>query len=90
MVDLLATVAARIEESAYHNGVILSNFLRSIRLDGYSCGAKSFYTILKYFGKRRTPLSVERELHTTVERTSIRDIKRVLKRHGLKDRREDP
>jgi len=87
IVDSLATAVARLEESAYPNAVILPDFPRSIQLDGYSCGAKSVYCILRYHNKRCTPLSVERELHTTYEGTSIPDIKRVLKRHGLKYRK---
>ncbi|MGA9405863.1 MAG: cysteine peptidase family C39 domain-containing protein [Bacteroidota bacterium] len=86
-VDLVATAAARLEESAYPNAVILPNFPRSIQLEGYSCGAKSVYTILRYYSNRCTPLSVERELHTTYEGTSISNIKSVLKRHGLKYRK---
>ena len=87
IVDSLATAAARLEESAYPNAIILPNFPRSIQLDGYSCGAKSLHSILRYYNKRCTPLSVEKELHTTYEGTAILDIKRVLKRHGLKYRK---
>lgn len=83
IVDTLATAAARLEESAYPNSVILPHFIRSIQLDKYSCGSKSLYTILRYYNKRCTPQSVERELHTTYWGTARRDIKRVLKRHGL-------
>ena len=87
IVDAMATAAARLEESAYPNAVILPNFPRSIQLDKYSCGAKSLYTILCYYNIRCTPLSVEKELHTTWEGTAIPDIKRVLKKHGLKYRK---
>jgi len=87
IVDTLATVAAHLEEFSHSHAVTLSHFPRSIQLDGYSCGAKSVHTILRCYNKRCTPLSVERELHTTYEGTSIRDIKRVLKRHGLKYRK---
>ena len=48
IVDTLATAAARIEESAYPNACLLKNFPRSIRIDGYSYGAKSVYTIFRY------------------------------------------
>ena len=87
IVDTLATAAARLEKSAFPNAVSLPDFPRSIQLDGYSCGAKSVYTILRYYNKRCTPLSVEKELHTTYEGTAIPDIKRVLKKHGLKYRK---
>ncbi len=54
-VDMVATAAARLEESAYRHSVILPDFPRSIQLDGYSCGAKSLYTILCYYNIRCTP-----------------------------------
>lgn len=87
IVNSLAEAAARLEESAYPNAVLLNQFPRSLQLDKYSCGAKSVYTILRYYNKRCTPLSVETELHTTYEGTAIPDIKRVLKKHGLKYRK---
>ena len=87
IVDALATAAARLEESAYRNAVILPDFPRSIQLDGYSCGAKSLHSILRYYNKRCSHLSVEKELRTTYEGTSIINIKRVLKKHGLKHRK---
>ena len=87
IVDTLATAAARLEESVYPNAIILPNFPRSIQLDGYSCGAKSVYAILRYYNIRCTRLSVEKKLHTTYEGTSIGDIKRVLKGYGLKYRK---
>jgi predicted double-glycine peptidase len=83
IVDTLATTAARLEEVAYPHAAILLNFPRSIQLDGYSCGAKSVYTILRYYNKRCNPLSVETELRTTWEGTTRFNIKRVLRRHGL-------
>ncbi len=86
IIDSLATYAARIEESAYTEAVILPNFPRSIQLDYYSCGAKSVYTILKYFGKNCTPGSVEHALRTREEGTAVADIKRVLNDRGLFDR----
>jgi len=86
IVDTLATAAARLEESAYPHAIILPDFPRSIQLDGYSCGAKSVYTILRYYDKRCTPLSVEKELHATYEGTSIPYIKGILNRHGMRYR----
>jgi len=71
VIDTLASVAARLEESAYVNAVILPNFPRSIQLDYYSCGAKSVYSILKYFGKIVSPELVERQLKTDWEGTSM-------------------
>ncbi|MGA9407392.1 MAG: hypothetical protein WBW71_09705 [Bacteroidota bacterium] len=57
IVDTLATAAARLEEPVYPSSAILPNFPRSIQLDGYSCGAKSVYTILHASNKRCTPIS---------------------------------
>ena len=85
-VDTLATAAARLEESAYPNAVLLKSFPKSLQIDNYSCGAKDF-RILRYYDKQCTPQSVEKELQTTYEGTSIRNIKRVIKRHGLKYRK---
>jgi hypothetical protein len=83
LVDLLATTAARIEEAAYPNAVILPNFPRSIQLDYHTCGSKSVYVILRYYNKRCTPNSVERGLMTVEDGTSVADIKRVLKERKL-------
>jgi predicted double-glycine peptidase len=84
IVDALFTSLARSEEKLHPRAVLLPNFPRSIQLDYYSCGAKSTYMVLKYFGKRCTPGSVERELGTDEDGTSPTDIKRVLRKHGLK------
>jgi ABC-type bacteriocin/lantibiotic exporter with double-glycine peptidase domain len=86
IIDAIATTAARIETFAHPNAVILPNFPRSIQLDEYSCGAKSVYCILQYYRKRCTPDTVERLLDTDEDGTDVSDIKRVLKRHGLKCR----
>jgi len=86
IIDTLATSAAKIETLAYPDAIILPNFPRSVQLDFYSCGAKSVFTILRFYRKHCTPRSVEKELHTDSDGTSVSDIKRVLKRHGLKYR----
>ncbi|MDP1675313.1 MAG: cysteine peptidase family C39 domain-containing protein [Bacteroidota bacterium] len=83
LIDTLFTALARGEEQLYSNATLLSNFSRSVQIDQYSCGAKSTYMVLKYFGKRCTHESVERQLGTTIEGTSRKDIKRVLKEYGL-------
>jgi predicted double-glycine peptidase len=84
VVDALFTSLARTEERLHPDAILLPNFPRSIQLDYYSCGAKSTYMVLKYFGKCCTPESVERELDTDEDGTSPSDIKRVLRKHGLK------
>jgi ABC-type bacteriocin/lantibiotic exporter with double-glycine peptidase domain len=84
MLDAMFTSMARAEEKLHPSAVLLPDFPRSIQLDGYSCGAKSTYMILKYFGKRCCPATVERWLGTTADGTSSTDIKRVLRKHGLK------
>jgi ABC-type bacteriocin/lantibiotic exporter with double-glycine peptidase domain len=86
IIDAIATTVARIETFTYPNAVTLPNFPRSIQLDEYSCGAKSVYCILQYYRKLCTPGSVERLLQTDSDGTDVSDIKRVLKRHGLKCR----
>jgi ABC-type bacteriocin/lantibiotic exporter with double-glycine peptidase domain len=82
-VDFLASLSANAEALIHSDAVILPNFPKSIQLDEYSCGAKSVYCILKYFGKRCTPRSVERLLDTDEDGTDISDIKRVFKRYHL-------
>jgi len=86
VVDFLASVGAKAEALIHPNAVTLPNFPRSIQLDEYSCGAKSVYCILQYYRKLCTPGSVERLLQTDSDGTDVSDIKRVLKRHGLKCR----
>lgn len=84
VINTLFTTLARSEEQLHPTATLLLDFPRSIQLDFYSCGAKSTYMILKYFGKKCTHESVERQLGTETDGTSPSDIKRVLKKHGLK------
>ena len=86
IVDTIGTAAARLEESAYPNAVILPNFPRSIQLDYHSCGAKAVYSILLYYKKRCTPRSVEHDLKTDADGTGVSDIRRVFKKYGLECR----
>jgi predicted double-glycine peptidase len=86
IVDFLASLGAEVETLIHPDAVTLPDFPRSIQLDDYSCGAKAVYCILQYFNKQCTPESIEKELHTDSDGTSVSDIKRVLKRHGLKYR----
>jgi len=84
VVDTIFTAMARTEERLHPYAVVLPNFPRSIQLDGYTCGAKSTYMVLRYFGKRCTPSFVEAELGTTYAGTPRAAIKRVLRTHGLR------
>ncbi len=86
VVDAFFTATARTEEQLHPSAVVLPNFPRSIQLDGYTCGAKSTYMVLRYFGKRCTPASVEAELGTTYAGTPRTTIKRVLRKHGFRIR----
>jgi ABC-type bacteriocin/lantibiotic exporter with double-glycine peptidase domain len=83
IIDAIATTAARIEALTHPNAIILPNFTRSIQLDSYSCGAHSVYTILKYFRKHCTTVTVEKQLGTDEDGTSTNNIKRVLRTYGL-------
>ncbi len=85
-VDLLVNILKNIEEVVYQNdkAVVLSNFPRTIQLDGWTCGARSVYSILRYFGKRCTVQSVEKDLRTDLSGTDVGDIKKVLQKHHLK------
>jgi ABC-type bacteriocin/lantibiotic exporter with double-glycine peptidase domain len=85
-IDLIANALKEIEELIYQDdeAVVLPNFPRTIQLDGWTCGARSVYSILRYFGKRCTVKSVERELRTDWEGTDVADIKKVFQNHHLK------
>ncbi len=83
IVDLTATVLKSLEEQMHPSATILPCFPRSIQLDGYSCGAKSTYTILRYYRISCTTKSVERTLKTTYNGTSVKNILRVLRQKGL-------
>jgi ABC-type bacteriocin/lantibiotic exporter with double-glycine peptidase domain len=84
-VDVLANFLKNIEEIAHYknDAVILPHFQRSIQLDYYSCGARSVYSILRYYGKRCTPESVKRSLDTNEDGTAVSDILRVFRQRGL-------
>jgi predicted double-glycine peptidase len=85
-VDLMVNILKNIEEIIYQDdkAVVLPNFARTIQLDGWTCGARSVYTILRFMGKHCTVKSVERELRTDWSGTDSSDIVRVLHKHHLK------
>ena len=84
VIDFLASFGSEAEALIHPDAVILPDFPRSIQLDDYSCGAKAVFCILQFHNKQCTPESIEKELHTDSDGTSVPDIKRVLKRHCLK------
>ncbi len=85
-VDLLVNILKNIEEVIYQNDkpVVLPNFPRTLQLDGWTCGARSVYSVLRYFGKRCTVKSVENDLRTDFSGTDVSDIIRVFQKHHLK------
>ncbi|MGD0037876.1 MAG: cysteine peptidase family C39 domain-containing protein [Bacteroidota bacterium] len=83
VVDFLASICANAETILHPDAIILPHFPRSLQLDSYSCGAKSVFTILRYYGKHCTPESVEEQLHTDEDGTAVSDIKRVFRRYHL-------
>lgn len=86
IIDFLASIGSELETFIHPDVIILPHFPRSIQLDCYSCGAKSLYTILRYYGKRCSPASVKKELEADEDGTSVSDIKRVIKQHHLEYR----
>lgn len=84
VIDSLMTSLAKMEERLHPDARILPGFARMIQLKPYNCGAVSTEMVLQYFGKRISLESLERQLGTTIEGTSPSDIKRVLKKYGLK------
>lgn len=85
-VNNICTAFARFEESLFPKAVLLRAFPFSIQLNGYSCGSKSVYTVLRYFHRRCTISSVEHQLNTNWEGTDYSDIKRVIRERGLRGR----
>jgi hypothetical protein len=85
-VDKIFTALARAEELLHPDTTLLQNFPRSIQLDGFSCGEKCTYCILKYFGIETSHQRLQELLHTDESGTSRSDIKRVLKQFGLRYR----
>ena len=83
IVDFLASLFANAETFLHPDAVTLPGFPRSLQLDGYSCGARAVFCILQFYNKQCTPDSIEKELHTDEDGTSVSDIKRVLKRYEL-------
>jgi ABC-type bacteriocin/lantibiotic exporter with double-glycine peptidase domain len=83
IIDTIATTTAKIEALTHLDAIVLPNFPRSIQLEKYSCGAKAVYCILQYYDRQCTPDSIEEQLHTDEDGTSVSNIKRVLKRYGL-------
>jgi hypothetical protein len=83
VVDFLAALFADTETILHPDAVTLPNFPRSLQIDSYSCGAKSIYCILQYYGKQCTPESAEEALKTDINGTAASDIKRVFSRYHL-------
>ena len=83
IVDFLASLGADVETLIHPDAVILPDFPRSIQLDDYSCGAKAVFCILQFYNKQCTLDSVEEQLHTDEDGTSVSDIKRVFRRYHL-------
>ncbi len=57
---------------------------RTLQLDNYSCGAKSAFMILNYYGRAKSIANVERKLKTTEEGTSPVRIFSLLEKRGLR------
>lgn len=86
IINGIFTALARSEEQLHPDARILTSFPRLIQLKYYNCGAVSTAMVLRYFGKQISIESLERQLDTTTEGTSQSDIKRVLRKYGLKIR----
>jgi ABC-type bacteriocin/lantibiotic exporter with double-glycine peptidase domain len=84
VIDFFVSLGADAETILHTDVVTLPDFPRSIQLfDNYSCCAKSVFTILHFYKKPCTPKSVEEQLHTDEDGTTVSNIKRVLNRYGL-------
>jgi ABC-type bacteriocin/lantibiotic exporter with double-glycine peptidase domain len=79
-------IVKRAEEIVDPDSVVLDGFRRSLQLDAYSCGAQSCYMILRYYGKARSAMGVERALGTTLDGTTEQQIRALCRRRGVKSR----
>ena len=86
IIDAFATAAARLEESAYPNAVILPNFPRSIQMDYHSCGVHCVMSILRFYRKGVSFKRLKNMLRTDEDGTAVSDIKKTLKKFGLECR----
>lgn len=61
------------------------SFPRSLQLDDYSCGSRSVYAVTRHFGVLRSHRVLKEELSTNPDTgTAVRQMVRVLRRHGLR------
>ena len=59
------------------------SFARSIQWDGYSCGARAVYSVLRHFGRKTTYETVKEALGTDKEGTEQPEFARYLRRCGF-------
>jgi ABC-type bacteriocin/lantibiotic exporter with double-glycine peptidase domain len=61
--DRVFNKAKEVEESYYdYDSIFLEGMERSLQLDGYSCGVQAAFSILKYYGKARSPKKIDKLL----------------------------
>ena len=84
IIDALATTAAKIETFIHPDAVTLPGFPRSIFNWTIIPVVRNRFTVFcNIYNKQCTPESIEKQLHTDEDGTSVSDIKRVLKRYEL-------
>ena len=82
--DTLATTLLQAETTLHPDATILEGFERSPQLNFHGCGISSCIVILRYFGKRISAASLARKLRTDYSGTAPSNLKRVLRKYGLK------
>ena len=82
LADSMANMVKGVEEYC-DSGAQVLEMDRTLQLDSYSCGARSAFMILNYFGKAKSIANVERKLKTTEEGTSTERIFALLEKRGL-------
>lgn len=80
--DSMANMVKGTEEY-FDSGAQVLEMDRTLQLDSYSCGARSAFMILNYFGKAKSIAKVEKKLKTTEEGTSTERIFKLLEKRGL-------
>ena len=82
LADGIVNMVKGVEEYC-DSGAQVLDMDRTLQLDSYSCGAKSAFMVLNYYGRANSIAKVERKLKTTEEGTSTERIFALLVKRGL-------
>lgn len=80
----LERTANSLHELETKPGDVVLDLPRTLQLDGYSCGAQSAVSILRYFGKGRSVPRTLRLLGTDKDGTAVGPIRDLFRARGLR------